>query len=694
MCGIFAYLNYLTPKTRKEILDLLIQGLKRLEYRGYDSAGIGVDGPKGNASIALVKSTGKVKNLKDKIMEGKDTMNFDGIHTQHVGIAHTRWATHGAPSDINSHPHRSGDKNEFVVVHNGIITNYKDIKKFLEAKGYVFESETDTECIAKLCKHIRSQNADYTFRQLVEQTVNQLEGAYACVFKSTLYPGECVATRRGSPLLVGIKTEHGLESDSIPVQYSAEDHSKTYIHMPAELDPQASPMVPRKKTSAMFRVDSEHTEEIHPSDGDAVEYFFASDASAIIEHTNRVLYLEDDDVASVKMGVLSIHRNNKEGDLAREITTLKMEIQQVMKGNFSSFMQKEIFEQPESVVNTMRGRINFEQEKVTLGGIKAFVPEIRRCRRLLMIACGTSYHSAVASRQLLEELTELPVMIDLASDFLDRSCPVFRDDVCFFISQSGETADTLGALRYCRSRGALIVGITNTVGSTICRESHCGIHINAGPEIGVASTKAYTSQILTLTLFALVMSEDRISLQPRRSEIIQGLKQLPDMIREVLELDAKVLNIAKELYQKRSLLIMGRGFNFATCLEGALKVKELTYMHSEGIQAGELKHGPLALVDSTVPIIMCVMRDHVFTKCMNALQQVTARDGKPILIVEKGDKETCKWAEHSLEVPRAVDALQGVLTVIPLQLLSYHLAVLRDCNVDCPRNLAKSVTVE
>merc|ERR1719315_593696 len=265
----------------------------------------------------------------------------------------------------------------------------------------------------------------------------------------------------------------------------------------------------KKKPSlirAMFRIDSDQTEEIHPCDGDAVEYFFASDASAIIEHTNRVIFLEDDDVASVKLGVLSIHRNNKEGDLAREITTLKMEIQQVMKGNFSSFMQKEIFEQPESVVNTMRGRINFEQEKVTLGGIKAFVPEIRRCRRLLMIACGTSYHSAVASRQLLEELTELPVMIDLASDFLDRSTPIFRDDVCFFISQSGETADTLGALRYCKSRGALIIGITNTVGSTICRESHSGVHINAGPEIGVASTKAYTSQILSITMFALVMS--------------------------------------------------------------------------------------------------------------------------------------------------------------------------------------------
>merc|ERR1711910_156002 len=441
-------------------------------------------------------------------------------------------------------------------------TNYKDIKMFLESKGYVFESETDTECIAKLVKHIRSQNPSYTFRQLVEQTISQLEGAFACVFKSIFYPGECVATRRGSPLLVGIKAE-GLESDSIPVQYSQEDHPKTYAHIPADLDPTSSPLIPRKKTSAMFRVDSDHTEEIHPSDGDAVEYFFASDASAIIEHTNRVIFLEDDDVAAVKLGVLSIHRNNKEGDLAREITTLKMEIQQIMKGNFSSFMQKEIFEQPESVVNTMRGRINFELEQVTLGGIKAFVPEIKRCRRLLMIACGTSYHSAIASRALLEELTELPVMLDLASDFLDRNTPIFRDDVCFFISQSGETADTLGALRYCKSRGALIVGITNTVGSTICRETHCGIHINAGPEIGVASMKAYTSQMLSLTMFALVMSEDRISLQPRRSEIIQGLKQLPDMIRRVLTLDAKVLEIAKELYEKRSLLIMGRGFNVA-----------------------------------------------------------------------------------------------------------------------------------
>jgi len=345
-------------------------------------------------------------------------------------------------------------------------------------------------------------------------------------------------------------------------------------------------------------------------------------------------------------------------------------------------------------VNTMRGRIDFENNKVTLGGIAEYVSEIKRCRRLLLIACGTSYHSAIATRQLLEELTEMPVMIDLASDFLDRNTPIFRDDACFFISQSGETADTLAALRYCKSRGALIVGITNTVGSTICRESHCGIHINAGPEIGVASTKAYTSQIISLTMFGLVMSEDRLSLQPRREEIIRGLRELPDKIRKVLDLDEKVLRIAEELFEKKSLLIMGRGYNFATCLEGALKVKELTYMHSEGIQAGELKHGPLALVDSTVPIVMILMRDKVFTKCMNALQQVTAREGQPILIIEEGDTDTEKWTKHSLQVPKSVDALQGVLTVIPMQLLSYHVAVLRGCNVDCPRNLAKSVTVE
>merc|ERR1712131_328046 len=428
--------------------------------------------------------------------------------------------------------------------------------------------------------------------------------------------------------------------------------------------------------------------------GEAVEYFFASDASAIIEHTNRVIFLEDDDVAAVRNGTLSIHRVNVDGSSGREICTLKMEIQQIMKGNYTTFMQKEIFEQPESIVNTMSESIDFENGTVKLGGIADFVSEICRCRRLLLIACGTSYHSAIATRQLLEELTQMPVMVDLASDFLDRSTPIFRDDACFFISQSGETADTLAALRYCKDRGALILGVTNTVGST-SRESHCGVHINAGPEIGVASTKAYTSQILSLTMFALVMSADRMSFQSRRHEIIDALNQLPELIKEVLKQDDKILEIAQDLHEQKSLLIMGRGYNFATCLEGALKVKELPYMHCEGIQSGELKHGPLAMVDKTVPILLIMVRDPVYTKCMNALQQIVARDGRPIIICETGDTETAAWAKGKvIEVPKTVDAMQSILTVIPMQLLSYHLAVLRGCNVDCPGNLAKSVTVE
>eukprot|EP00058_Branchiostoma_floridae_P019218 XP_002604707.1 hypothetical protein BRAFLDRAFT_114580 [Branchiostoma floridae] len=342
----------------------------------------------------------------------------------------------------------------------------------------------------------------------------------------------------------------------------------------------------------------------------------------------------------------------------------------------------------------MRGRINFDDNKVHLGGLKQHINELKRCRRLIFIACGTSYHSAMATRQLMEELTELPVMVELASDFLDRKTPIFRDDVCFFISQSGETADTLMALRYCKGRGALTVGITNVVGSSISRETDCGVHINAGPEIGVASTKAYTSQFIALVMFGLMMCEDRISMQQRRADIIKGLKDLPDKIKEVLKLDEEVHSLAQELYQQKSVLIMGRGYNFATCLEGALKVKELTYMHSEGILAGELKHGPLALVDKAMPIIMIIMKDGTYTKCQNALQQVVARMGRPILLCEQGDTLSQKEAHRVMELPGIVDCLSGLLTVIPLQLLSFHIAVLKGCDVDCPRNLAKSVTVE
>ncbi|KAJ8263195.1 hypothetical protein COCON_G00156520 [Conger conger] len=682
MCGIFAYLNYHVPRTRREILEILLKGLRRLEYRGYDSAGVGIDG--GNSkewetnsrTIQLIKQKGKVKALDEEIHKQQD-IDLDVEFDVHLGIAHTRWATHGAPSPVNSHPQRSDKCNEFIVIHNGIITNYKDLRKFLESKGYEFESETDTETIAKLVKYMydNREDDDISFATLVEQVTQQLEGAFALVFKSVHYPGEAVGTRRGGPLLIGVRSDHKLSTDHIPVLYRSTGKDK-------------------KPCTSMPRADQDTC--LFPVDEKAVEYYFASDASAVIEHTNRVIFLEDDDVAAVSDGRLSIHRIKRTvGDHpARAIQTLQMELQQIMKGNYSSFMQKEIFEQPESVVNTMRGRINFDDNTVTLGGLKDHIKEIQRCRRLILIACGTSYHAGVATRQVLEELTELPVMVELASDFLDRNTPVFRDDVCFFISQSGETADSLMALRYCKERGALTVGITNTVGSSISRETDCGVHINAGPEIGVASTKAYTSQFVALIMFALLMCDDRISMQPRRREIIQGLRILPDLIKEVLSLDDEIQRLAAELYQQKSVLIMGRGYHYATCLEGALKIKEITYMHSEGILAGELKHGPLALVDKLMPVIMIIMRDHTYIKCQNALQQVVARQGRPIVICDRDDYETIKNSSRTIEVPHSVDCLQGVLSVIPLQLLSFHLAVLRGYDVDCPRNLAKSVTVE
>ncbi|KAI8033079.1 hypothetical protein M5D96_014165 [Drosophila gunungcola] len=668
MCGIFAYLNYLTPKSRQEVLDLLVTGLKRLEYRGYDSTGVAIDSPD-NKNIVMVKRTGKVKVLEEAIQEHFSGGDYSEPVLTHIGIAHTRWATHGVPCERNSHPHRSDDGNGFVVVHNGIITNYNDVKTFLAKRGYEFESDTDTEVFAKLVHHLWKTHPTYSFRELVEQAILQVEGAFAIAVKSKHFPGECVASRRSSPLLVGIKTKTRLATDHIPILYGKDDKKQN-------LDQEIRPHGQSRELPVLPR--SESTSEFMPLEEKEVEYFFASDASAVIEHTNRVIYLEDDDVAAVRDGTLSIHRLKKSLDdpHAREITTLKMEIQQIMKGNYDYFMQKEIFEQPDSVVNTMRGRVRFDGNAIVLGGIKDYIPEIKRCRRLMLIGCGTSYHSAVATRQLLEELTELPVMVELASDFLDRNTPIFRDDVCFFISQSGETADTLMALRYCKQRGALI------------------FHINAGPEIGVASTKAYTSQFISLVMFALVMSEDRLSLQQRRLEILQALSKLADQIRQVLKLDTKVQELAKDLYQHKSLLIMGRGYNFATCLEGALKVKELTYMHSEGIMAGELKHGPLALVDDSMPVLMIVLRDPVYVKCMNALQQVTSRKGCPIIICEEGDEETQAFSSRHLEIPRTVDCLQGILTVIPMQLLSYHIAVLRGCDVDCPRNLAKSVTVE
>ncbi|OZJ02509.1 Glutamine--fructose-6-phosphate aminotransferase [isomerizing] [Bifiguratus adelaidae] len=693
MCGIFAYLNFLTEKDRKFIIDTLTTGLGRLEYRGYDSAGLAIDGAS-EREVLIYKQVGKVAALKKLIADQTD-LDVKKTFISHCGMAHTRWATHGQPSPVNSHPQRSDPNGEFTVVHNGIITNYKELKQLLEKKGYAFESDTDTETVAKLAKYIWDSQGgkNISFTDLIKTVIKELEGAFAFIFKSTHFPNEVVAARRGSPLLVGVKTEKKLKVDFVDVEFGAAETDGIEAASAADsngflaVTDTNNPKLRRSESRAFL------SEDGLPQ---PIEYFLASDPSAVIEHTKRVLYLEDDDIAHISEGELHIHRLRRdEGASAiRSIETLELELAAIMKGSFDHFMQKEIYEQPESVVNTMRGRVNFDTNKVTLGGLKAYLPTIRRCRRIVFIACGTSYHSCLATRAIFEELTEIPVSTELASDFLDRKCPIFRDDVCVFVSQSGETADTILAMRYCLERGALCVGITNTVGSTISRESHCGVHINAGPEIGVASTKAYTSQYIALVMMAVQLSEDRISLSQRRAEIIDGLHRLPENIKQVLAGDVNLQTLARDvLYKEKSLLIMGRGFQHATCLEGALKIKEISYMHSEGILAGELKHGPLALIDENMPVILVMTRDSLYPKVQSALQQVSARKGEPIIICNTGDTSITQQYK-SIEVPQTVDCLQGLLTIIPLQLLSYHLAVLHGVDVDFPRNLAKSVTVE
>ncbi|RKP06251.1 isomerising glucosamine-fructose-6-phosphate aminotransferase [Thamnocephalis sphaerospora] len=685
MCGIFAYLNFLVEQDRRFILDTLLNGLSRLEYRGYDSAGLAVDGAS-EEDIVICREVGKVAALR-KVVDAQ-TFDFSKVFVSHAAIAHTRWATHGQPTTFNAHPHRSDDHNEFTVVHNGIITNYKEIKTVLEKKGHRFESETDTEVVAKLVKYVydsHKNKAGLTFSDLVKNVIKELEGAFALIVKSIHFPNEVVAARRGSPMLIGVKTSNKLKVDFVDVEFTNPDSEIHDGLLPADAQ---LPKFARTQSRAFL------SETGMPQ---PIEFFIASDPSAIVEHTKRVLYLEDDDIAHICEGELRIHRLRRDDDdtpTVRSIHTLEMEIAEIMKGSFDHFMQKEIFEQPESFFNTMRGRVNFDDHKVTLGGLKAYLSTIRRCRRIVFSACGTSYHSCLATRAIFEELTEIPVSVELASDFLDRKTPIFRDDVCVFVSQSGETADTILALRYCLERGALCVGVTNTVGSSISRETHCGVHINAGPEIGVASTKAYTSQFIALVMMAIQLSEDRTSMTARRNEIIDELHALPGKVKRVLEQDASLKKLAQDvLHKEKSLLIMGRGFQNATCLEGALKIKEVSYMHSEGILAGELKHGPLALIDENMPVILIMTKDSLYPKVENALNQVTSRKGQPIIICNEDDTAV-ESKYKTIRVPQTVDALQGLLTIIPLQLLSYHLAVINGVNVDFPRNLAKSVTVE
>ncbi|CAD5222006.1 unnamed protein product [Bursaphelenchus xylophilus] len=681
MCGIFGYVNFMHPKTRKEVVKTLLNGLRRMEYRGYDSAGIAIDigndATKRSDGIKVLRCKGKVDDLAEHINKEATDLDMSHVYNIHAGIAHTRWATHGQPTELNSHPQRSDKNNTFVCVHNGIITNYRELKHFLARKGFEFESDTDTEAVVKLAMYIYQKYPNLNFRQIVEITVGELEGAFALVFKSRVFPGICC------------------ESEEKPVTYQVQlskaKASRFDDTFRMENTPNGTPLSGGRsaglnETDRSFIFDQQ------------VEYFFASDASAIVEHTRQVLYLEDEDIATVNCGQLMIHRMRTAGSFAesevRLVEELHMELDEIMKGEYKTFMQKEIFEQPESVVNTMRGRVRSDGT-VSLGGMKRYLGIMDRKCRFVFVACGTSYNSAVAAGRLLEGLCEVSIAIELASDFMDRDVPISRSDVCIFVSQSGETADTLAALRYCHNKGAFLVGVTNTVGSTISRETNCGIHLNAGPEIGVASTKAYTSQILALVMFAVSLAQSYGIKKDQRKEIIAELLVLHNYVKEVLETDEQVLRIAKQIYKERSVLVMGRGYNFATCLEGALKIKELSYMHCEGILSGELKHGPLAMVDDKQCILMIICSDNVYKKSLNALQQVLARGGRPIVIADEDvDEKDLQGVREVIWVPKTVDCLQTILTVIPLQLMSYHVADLNGFNVDRPRNLAKSVTVE
>lgn len=734
MCGIFGYINYLVPKTRGEILDMLLEGLQRQEYRGYDSSGLAIDGNQLN-SVDIYRQVGKVKELR-KLIEASNP-DKDRVFETHAGIAHTRWATHGVPKQSNCHPQRSDPTAEFAVVHNGIITNYRELKELLINHGYTLESETDTEVIAKLFKHIYdSYGRKLDFTQLSKLVLRELQGAYGMLIKSTHFKNELIATKKGSPLLIGIKSDNSLKTEFVDIEFpeGVEDGLTGTIDgsvlngtgMTGSLAHNSSIATsnnsasnfPANGTNGGLAVNSlaarvnrmnlaPQRSNLRGSVSRAVisdegmprpiEFFLASDAAALIEHTKKVCFLEDDDVAHMYDGELHIHRSRRDAGASttRDIKTLEMELAQIMKGSFKHYMQKEIFEQPESVINTMRGRIDFDTNTIRLGGLLEYLPTIRRCRRIIMIACGTSYHSCLATRAIFEELTDIPISVELSSDFLDRRSPVFRDDTCVFVSQSGETADSMQALTYCLERGALTVGIVNSVGSSISRMTHCGVHINAGPEIGVASTKAYTSQYIALVMMALSLSDDRVSKQARSAEIIRGLNDISGQIAEILKQDGAIKELCDNtLSGHKSLLLLGRGYQHATALEGALKIKEISYMHSEGVLAGELKHGVLALVDEDLPIIVMATRDSLFQKVMTAVNQVVARSGNPIIICNKGDATKFDSKYITIEVPGTVDCLQGLLNVIPLQLMSYWLAVKNGIDVDFPRNLAKSVTVE
>ncbi|KII66148.1 Glutamine--fructose-6-phosphate aminotransferase [isomerizing] 2 [Thelohanellus kitauei] len=591
MVGIFGYMNHKNARARQEIIESLLDGLTKQEYHGYDSVGIAIDSVHyggGEYSFTVIKEVGSLAKFRKTVQEQK-SLDFGRIFSSHFGMGHLRWATHGEPKYANCHPQTSDYTDEFLLVHNGMITNYRDIKKMLNSHDINQVSETDTELAVQLMKFFYDNHKSETkgckdasklnFVELAMMVQPVIEGASAFLFKSRYFRNEVLAMRMGSPLMIGIKKNSRNCRYDVPIIY---DHTMTNS---LEKVSDVHKMVPKYEFNA-------HR---------GAEYYISSDASSIIDHTKQIIYLEDGDIAHIKDGHLYIHRYHKfeiDRVLLQEAQTVQMELIEIMKGSYGSFVEKDIFEQPESVLNTMRGRVNYSNKTIRLGGLENH-KHINRCRRIIFVACGSSFHSCIASRQQLEVLSEIPIMIEHGSDMLEREMPVSREDCCVFVSRSGQTEDTVNALRYCKKFGALLVGITNSVGSSVARETDCGIHLNAKNEFGI-STKTYSSQIVALILFACMLGEEKIPKIQKISEIIDGLKVLVDVINDCLKLAPRVDELTKKYIGIHSCLVVGGGVHTATCLEGALKVKTLSLIHSEGIQAGDLKYTHLDLVDENI----------------------------------------------------------------------------------------------
>lgn len=614
MCGIVGYIG------KQDAYPILIKGLRRLEYRGYDSAGVALinDG----AELNVYKTKGKVDNLTEYCSD-KDV-------TGHIGIAHTRWATHGEPSSRNAHPHYSQSHN-LAIIHNGIIENYADIKAKLIDKGVQFQSDTDTEVLVQLVEYIMLKK-QLSLLEAVQVALYQVIGAYAIAIIDKRDPTQIVAARKQSPLVVGIGKD---------------------------------------------------------------EFFLGSDASPIIEYTDQVVYLEDGNIAVIRQGeelkVLSIL--GEEQDL--QVKTVDIDLGQIEKGGYPHFMLKEIFEQPDCLTNCMRGRINVDGDHVTLSAFIDYRRQLLSAKRVVIVACGTSWHAGLIGKQLIESFCRIPVEVEYASEFRYRNPVVTKDDLVIAISQSGETADTLAAIQLAKDRGAFIYGICNAIGSSIPRATDTGTYIHVGPEIGVASTKAFTGQVTVLTMIALAMGEARGTIdRDEYLRIVKGLNAIPDKIREVLQTNDRIADLARTFTYAHNFLYLGRGYSYPVALEGALKLKEISYIHAEGYPAAEMKHGPIALIDSDMPVVVIATHDAMYEKVLSNIQEIKARKGRVIALVTKGDDTIAKIADEVIELPDVLECLEPLVATIPLQLLSYHVAVCKGKNVDQPRNLAKSVTVE